>query len=62
MRVRVFHRVFKKTSTFVVEKCKALLVIPAKAGIQFKHASEGHLIGFECFAQRIETGFRPSPE
>jgi len=32
------------------------------AGIQFKQASEGHKIAFECFPQRIWTGFRPSPE
>jgi hypothetical protein len=61
-RAWVVHRVYRKASTFVVEKCNALLVIPAKAGIQFKYASEGHFIGFECFARRIETGFRLSPE
>ena len=39
-----------------------LAVIPAKAGIQFEYASEGHKTDVECFAQRIKTGFRPSPE
>jgi hypothetical protein len=39
-----------------------LTVIPAKAGIQFKYAKDTTAFDFECFALRIETGFRPSPE
>jgi hypothetical protein len=39
-----------------------LTVIPAKAGIQFKDASEGHKAFLRASHNVIETGFRPSPE
>jgi hypothetical protein len=40
------------------------VVIPAKAGIQFKYIvrSTHCFLYVECFAQHICTGFRPSPE
>jgi hypothetical protein len=39
-----------------------LRVIPAKAGIQSSTLCAAHKTYVECFARRIETGFRPSPE
>ena len=32
---------------------RPLSVIPAEAGIQFKHEPEGHNTGFKCFSHNV---------